>query len=304
VTVCAGLGHAGFSGDNGPATAALLNGPGGLTFDTVGDLYFSDGANFRIRKIDAQGTITTVAGTGTPSFGGDGGPALLAELRGGPLAWDSFGNLFLLDIVNNVLRVLDRTPPSIVFGAPVPAANEHGWNNTPVSIPFTASDPGSSIASVSPMSPLLLTAEGSAVSGTVVATDRAGNQAHSTSPTVKIDMHGPVFSGLPAAGHQLWPPDGRMVHVAKVAASDPLSGLAQESFVVSATSSEPDGSQQISIVADGFGKVDIWLAAQRAATGPGRTYTLTATASDKAGNTSTTQTTCVVPQHFQNAVTA
>ena len=140
ITIFAGTGQLGFGGDSGPANAALLNGPAGLVFDTEGQLYFADGANFRIRRIDTHGIITTIAGKGTASFSGDGGPALFAEIRGGALAFDSFGNLFLIDAVNNVIRVLDDTAPTLAFGTPVPAPNAHGWHNTSVSIPFTASD--------------------------------------------------------------------------------------------------------------------------------------------------------------------
>ena len=106
-----------------------------------------------------------------------------------------------------------------------------------------------------------------------------------------------MISGLPNSGHLLWPPDGRRVHVATVTASDSLSGLAPGSLSVNGTSNETDGSEQVSIVADGSGGFEIWLAAQRLGTGHGRTYTLTATASDQAGNSFTAQTTCVVPRH-------
>jgi len=297
ITVFAGTGQAGFAGDGGPATAALLNGPGGLVFDTAGRLYFSDGVNFRIRRIDRKGIITTIAGTGTASFSGDGGPALVAEIRGGALAFDSFGNLFLMDSVNNVIRVLDDTPPAVAFGTPVPPPNAHGWNNTSVSIPFTASDTGAGVASTGPLSPLVIAAEGAVVSGVVTATDRAGNQAHLTSRAVKIDKEGPVISGMPKPGFSLWPPDGRMVHVATVTASDVLSGVLPGSLQVTGTSNELPDAGQISITPSGSGGFDVRLAAQRSESGNGRTYTLTAQAQDYASNTSTVTATCVVPRH-------
>jgi sugar lactone lactonase YvrE len=297
ITVFAGTGQAGFAGDGGPAAAALLNGPGGLVFDTAGRLYFSDGVNFRIRRIDRKGIITTIAGTGKASFSGDGGPALAAEIRGGALAFDSYGNLFLMDSVNNVIRVLDDTPPTIAFGTPVPPPNAHGWNNTSVTIPFTASDTGAGVASTSPLSPLVLGAEGAAVSGVVTATDRAGNQAHVTSRAARIDKEGPVISGMPKPGCSLWPPDGRMVHVATITASDVLSGVLPGSFQVTGTSNELPDAGQISITPSGSGGFDVGLAAQRSESGTGRTYTLTAQAEDYAGNRSTVTATCVVPRH-------
>jgi hypothetical protein len=105
VTIYAGAGF-GFSGDGGPATAALLAGPTGLATDAAGNLYFSDGVNFRIRKIDTLGIITTIAGSGTAGFAGDGGPALAAQIRMARLAIDSTGTIFFTDGVNNVVRVL------------------------------------------------------------------------------------------------------------------------------------------------------------------------------------------------------
>ncbi len=80
VSVIAGTGVCGYSGDGGPAVAAQLADPNGIAFDSSGNLYFADSNNHRIRRIDPQGIITTVAGTGIDGHAGDGGPALKAEL--------------------------------------------------------------------------------------------------------------------------------------------------------------------------------------------------------------------------------
>lgn len=81
ITTIAGNGTAGFSGDGGPSVNAVLNTPWSLATDAAGNLYFSDGKNYRIRKIDvATGIITTVAGTGVEDYSGDGGPALSATI--------------------------------------------------------------------------------------------------------------------------------------------------------------------------------------------------------------------------------
>jgi sugar lactone lactonase YvrE len=295
VTIFAGTGIPGFSGDNGPATAANLNGPGGLVFDAAGNLYFTDSGNFRVRRVNSSGVITTVAGTGVASYSGDGGPALSAQIRGGPLAFDSFGNLYMSDIANQVIRVLDNTPPTVTFGIPVPAPNANGWNNTSVTIPFTASDTGAGVASTNPASPLVLSAQGAAVSGVVTATDRAGNSASFTSPVVKIDETAPVISGMPGTGCSLWPPNHKMVQVATLTAADTPSGVAPGSFHVTGTSNEPPGAPEISITPNGSGGYVIALQADRLGNGNGRTYTLTATAADLAGNTRTVTSTCVVP---------
>jgi len=81
-TVIAGGTFCGFCGDGGPATNAGLNSPYAVTVDKAGDLFIADSFNHRIRRVDAlNGTITTVAGTGTPGFNGDGISAIAAELN-------------------------------------------------------------------------------------------------------------------------------------------------------------------------------------------------------------------------------
>ena len=108
ITTAAGTGTAGFSGDGGPATDAQLNGPNGVAVDGSGNLYIADAGNHRIRKLDADGTITTMAGTGTASFSGDGGPATEAQLNGpNGVAVDGSGNLYIADAGNHRIRKLD-----------------------------------------------------------------------------------------------------------------------------------------------------------------------------------------------------
>ncbi len=95
----------GFSGDNGPAAAALMNNPTAASFDSAGNMYVSDQFNHRIRKIDTNGVITTFAGNGTGTFAGDNGLATSASLNyPGETAMDSAGNLFIVDSANEVVR--------------------------------------------------------------------------------------------------------------------------------------------------------------------------------------------------------
>ncbi len=65
ITMLAGTGVAGYSGDGGPATSAQLNGPYRVTVDLAGNVYIPDSSNFRIRKVSPDGTITTIVGNGT-----------------------------------------------------------------------------------------------------------------------------------------------------------------------------------------------------------------------------------------------
>ncbi len=108
ITTIAGTGVAGFSGDNGPATAAKFNFPLGITVDSVGNLFVADQHNNRIRKIDTAGIITTVVGTGTGGFSGDLGPATIAEISlPNYVRMDSVGNLYVTDNGHHRIRKVD-----------------------------------------------------------------------------------------------------------------------------------------------------------------------------------------------------
>ncbi len=105
LTRIAGNSRAGFSGDGGAATSAQLFGPEGLAIDASGNLFIADIVNHRIRKVSPNGIITTVAGTGTPGYSGDGGPAAGAQLNSpGGVTLDASGNLFIADILNHRIR--------------------------------------------------------------------------------------------------------------------------------------------------------------------------------------------------------
>ncbi|MFI9311381.1 NHL domain-containing protein [Streptomyces triculaminicus] len=105
ISTVAGTGTAGFSGDDGPAASARLNGPVGVVVDSTGTLYISDYSNHRVRKVTADGKISTVAGTGTAGFGGDDGPAASAQLQNPfGLAVDCVDALYIADHLNNRVR--------------------------------------------------------------------------------------------------------------------------------------------------------------------------------------------------------
>jgi DNA-binding beta-propeller fold protein YncE len=108
ITTVAGTGTAGFSGDGGPATAAALDGPRGLAFGPAGELFIADDNNDRVRRVDAAGVITTVAGVGHTGDAGDGGPATAAALaRPRGLAVDGAGRIYIADSGNHRLRVVE-----------------------------------------------------------------------------------------------------------------------------------------------------------------------------------------------------
>src|ERR1700687_2349607 len=96
LTSFAGNGSSAFSGDNGPATSASLNGPFGVAVDSAGNVYIPDSFHNRIRKVSSSGVITTIAGNGQAYYGGDGGPATSAGLFfPHDVAIDSSGSVYV-----------------------------------------------------------------------------------------------------------------------------------------------------------------------------------------------------------------
>src|SRR5262249_17277988 len=106
IVTAAGNGTAGYKGNNGPASSAELNAPGGMAFDSAGDLFIADQDNYVVREVvRATGEIITVAGNGKAGYSGDNGPGTTARLddpRDG--AVDSAGDLFIADVSSNVIR--------------------------------------------------------------------------------------------------------------------------------------------------------------------------------------------------------
>lgn len=128
ISTVAGVGTAGFGGDGGPATAAMLNSPSSISADKDGNLIIGDSSNNRIRKVAvADGRISTIAGKGDSGFGGDGGPAtdaLLLDPVGAIV--DQAGNLFFSDRGNHRVRKVTAGTGIINTIAGVGAAGFNG----------------------------------------------------------------------------------------------------------------------------------------------------------------------------------
>jgi sugar lactone lactonase YvrE len=108
ISTIAGTGTAGFSGDGGQATFAKFNYPGGVTVDKRGNIYVCDLQNKRIRKINASGVISTIAGNGTAGYNGDGIQATSASLQyPQQVAVDDTGNVYIADEFNQRIRKVD-----------------------------------------------------------------------------------------------------------------------------------------------------------------------------------------------------
>lgn len=129
ISTIAGTYIGGYSGDNGPGIEAQINSPQGIAVDGSGNVYFADGPNDRIRKIDQNGIITTFAGTGVTGYSGDGGPASAAELSGPHgLSVDPAGNIYIADTSNSVIRMVDTSGRITTIAGD----NAQSYSNSPV----------------------------------------------------------------------------------------------------------------------------------------------------------------------------
>ena len=107
ISTVVGNGTAGYNGDGGQATTASIQNPTGIALDVTGNLYMVDATNY-IRKINAAGIITTIAGTGVQGFSGDGGQATAAQINfANGITLDYAGNLYIADWQNNRVRKIN-----------------------------------------------------------------------------------------------------------------------------------------------------------------------------------------------------
>ena len=129
ITTVAGSGAVGYSGDGGPSALARLNSPRGVAVSGEGKLYIVDRENRRIRMVDTDGLITTVAGTGSSGFNGDRGNAAQATLRAPyGVAVDSQGNLYVADTFNHrVRKVTPEGSIDTVAGGALFGFSGDGW---------------------------------------------------------------------------------------------------------------------------------------------------------------------------------
>jgi len=214
IKTVAGNGTIGFSGDNGPATAAELN-ASGLSVDSAGALYISDDVNNRIRKVFG-GIISTVAGNGVSGFSGDNGAATNAELynpRG--VAADSLGNVYIADNDNFRIRKVSGGIISTVAGT---GTEGYGGDNGP---PTSAQLNGPAGVAVDAQGNLYITDSGNArvreVSNGVISTI-AGN-----------GVHGFTRESGPAASAELsWPEGIAVDSSANVYISDASNSVVRE----------------------------------------------------------------------------
>ncbi len=130
ITTAAGTGVRGYSGDGGPASAALLSEPFMCAFDRAGNLYIAEAMNHCIRRVDCEtGVITTVAGAGEEGYSGDGGPATQATFNQPySLQVDSNGDIYVVDRLNYVIRKIQAITGTVstVAGTGEPGSGGDG----------------------------------------------------------------------------------------------------------------------------------------------------------------------------------
>lgn len=211
------------------------------------------------------------------------------------------------------------SPVTSVLAAPAP--NAFGWHNNPVTLSLAATDLRNGIAGELPgwverlhysMSGAQVESEqiveGQTASVAVVmpgittvnyfASDAAGNDEAARNLSVRLDPNPPLLDGMPASDCALSPESGALVQVARVTASDDLSGLVPGSFQVTATSSDPTDPNlpDVRITQDGPSSFTVAVRAAKRNPGPARVYTITASVQDLAGNARSASATCVVAE--------
>ncbi|HMD70890.1 MAG TPA: hypothetical protein VKF41_06075 [Bryobacteraceae bacterium] len=208
ISGAAGTGQAGFSGDTGAATSALLRAPLGIAFDGSGNLYIADTGNNRVREVYASnGTIATIAGNGTASTTGDGGLAVNATLnQPAAVAVDGSGNVYIAERSGEVVRqvgtngLINTVAGTGIAGTP---SSETGIAlqqnlNLPQGLMFDASG-GLLIADSGNNRIRRLTKDGNIA--TVAGSSNLGGNTGDGGPATSATMRGPSGVTVDSAGN-------------------------------------------------------------------------------------------------------
>lgn len=156
----------GYAGDSGPANQAQLSFPVAAAVDKNGNVYICDTNNHRVRKVTPDGNITTIAGDGTASYGGDGGPATSASLNTpSGIAVDSSGNIFIADTKNFVIRKITTDGKISTYAGNQGLGAGYGGDNGPPNSAGAEFDTPLGLA-LDPSGNLYIADAGSATSGT------------------------------------------------------------------------------------------------------------------------------------------
>ena len=202
----------GYAGDGGPATGALLYSPAGVTSQPDGSFIIADTGNERIREVSASGAISTIAGTGTATYAGDGGAATSASLQEpSETAATTGGGLLIADASDGAIREITIPPTSTISFGPASAMGQNGWYLYDVNATVTTT-PGAKLnceldpieappayAAITPGCPFS-SSSGPAITGDGVHTIYAsaanafGDQENPISASIKIDHGTPTVT--------------------------------------------------------------------------------------------------------------
>lgn len=229
----AGTGTGGYEGDGGAATAAKIDGPRGLAPLPGGGYLFADSNNDVIRKVDAAGKITTVAGkqAAGPGFSGDNGPATAAQLKGPEdVALQPHGGFLIMDTGNQrVRRVLGAVPVKLaapaISGTPFPGAllscSKGMWLNDPTSFAFAWFRDGVKLGETSATYKVAGADAGHQIACSVTAANESGAGAPASSTAAGVPLL--TLAGKPKV-------KGRKIVFKVRCAAAACSGQAVETF--------------------------------------------------------------------------
>ena len=268
LTVVAGNGTIGFSGDGGPATSAALDSPVGIAVDPDGNVFIADTFNHRIRKVTPDGIITTVAGNGSPGYSGDGGLGTNAKLNmggNGALATDLAGNLYIADQNNNVIRGL--TPSGFIYT--VAGNGSRGYSGDGgLSTNASMNLNGYGAVAVDASGNLFIADEGNSVirkvtpDGTISTVAGTGNFGFSGDggPAINAALNHPDGVAVDASGN-LYIADNFNARIRKVTSNGTISTIAGTGSVAFTGDGGPAASATLSLITgvavDTFGNVFI-----------------------------------------------
>ncbi len=203
ISTIAGNGILSYSGDGGPANSAELNTPQSVAVDSSGNYYIADTANNVVRKVTSSGTITTLAGTGTAGYGGDGGAASAAQLnRPQGVAVDSGGNVYVADSQNARIRKISAGSISTVAGNGSPGFGGDGGAATAAQLYVptgVAVDSAGNLFIADFTNNRVRKVSGGAI--TTVAGNGGSGYSGDGGPAVSAQFNGPVAVALDSTGN-------------------------------------------------------------------------------------------------------
>ena len=233
ISTFAGTGEDGYEGDGGPAIEAQLCYPSGVATDADGNVYVADSWNHRIRKIDTDGVITTVAGMGAPYSGGDGGVATEAQLAFPiAVALDAAGNLYIAEGTSHRIRRVDTEGTITTFaGSGVPGHAGDGGMATLARLGYPAGiavDPAGAVYIADSWNHRIRKVNTSGVISTVAGTGNRGDRGDG-GPALQARLAYPVAVATDTTGNLYvvsFAPDDGNHRVRKIDSGGTISAFA------------------------------------------------------------------------------